>query len=100
MIAVSVFLFVRSSKAGNGHGIYILIAAHLITNFSWTPLFFTLQNPGLALIDILLLDVSLVIMIYCFWQINRTASVLLWPYLLWVLFATYLNFGFYILNRP
>ena len=99
MIAVSIFLFVRNHKAENGYGIYILIAVHLITNFIWTLFFFRLQNPGLALIDILLLDVSLATMIYYFWQTNKTASALLWPYLLWVLLATYLNFGFYTLNR-
>lgn len=51
------------------------------------------------MIDIMVLDVSLMLMIYYFWQANKTASVLLWPYLLWVLFATYLNVGFYTLNR-
>ena len=99
MIAISILLFVKNYKAGSGLGIYFLIALHLITNFSWTVLFFRMQNPGLALIDIVILDVSLVIMIYYFWQTNRIASILLWPYLIWVLFATYLNFSFYILNR-
>ena len=99
MIAVSIFLFVRNLKTGTGFGIYFLIALHLIANFSWTALFFRLQSPGLALIDIFVIDVSLMLMIYYFWQTNRIASTLLWPYLLWVLFATYLNFSFYILNR-
>ncbi len=99
MIALSIFLIVKNQRAGSGLGIYILIALHLMTNFSWTPLFFRLQSPGLALIDILILDVTLALMIYYFWQTNRVASFLLWPYLLWVLFATYLNFSFYILNR-
>lgn len=99
MIALSIFLIVKNHKAGSGFGIYILIALHLITNFSWTALFFRLQSPGLALIDIAVLDVTLALMVYYFWQINRVASTLLWPYLLWVLFATYLNFSFYILNR-
>ena len=99
MIALSILLFLKNHKAGSGPGIYFLIALHLITNFSWTALFFRMQSPGLALIDIVILDVSLLIMIYYFWQTNRIASFLLWPYLLWVLFATYLNFSFYILNR-
>jgi len=99
LIALSIFLFVKNHKTGTGFGIYFLIALHLIANFSWTALFFRLQSPGLALIDIVVLDVSLILMIYCFWQTNRIASTLLWPYLLWVFFATYLNFSFYILNR-
>lgn len=99
MIALSIFLFVKNHKTGTGFGIYFLIALHLIANFSWTAFFFRLQSPGLALIDIVVLDVSLMLMIYYFWQTNRIASTLLWPYLLWVFFATYLNFSFYILNR-
>jgi translocator protein len=99
MIAISIFLFVKNHKTGTGFGIYLLIALHLVANLSWTALFFRVQSPGLALIDIIVLDVTLMLMIYNFWQTNRMASILLWPYLLWVLFATYLNFSFYILNR-
>ena len=99
MIAVSIFLFIRKYKSENGYGIYILIALHLIFNFSWTGIFFGLKAPGLALIDIILLDISLVFMIRYFWQADVVSSILLWPYLIWVLFATYLNASFYILNR-
>ena len=99
MIAVSIFLFVKNHKTGTGFGIYFLIALNLIANFSWTVLFFRLQSPGLAVIDIVVIDISLILMIYYFWQTNRIASTLLWPYLLWVLFATYLNFSFYVLNK-
>lgn len=99
MIAISIFLFVKNHKTESGVGIYFLIVVHLIANFSWTVLFFRLQSPGFALIDIVFLDISLILMIYCFWQTNRIASILLWPYLLWVLFATYLNFAFYFLNK-
>ena len=99
MIAVSIFLFIRKYKSENGYGIYALIVLHLIFNFSWTGIFFGLKAPGLALIDILLLDISLVFMIRYFWQADVVSSILLWPYLIWVLFATYLNASFYILNR-
>ena len=99
LIALSIFLFVKNHKTGTGFGIYFLIALHLIANFSWTALFFRLQSPGLALIDIVVLDVSLILIIFFFGKKNRIPSTLLWPYLLWVFFATYLNFSFYILNR-
>ena len=99
MIAISIFLFVKNNKTGTSFGIYFLLTLHLIANLSWTALFLRLQSPGLALIDIVVLDVTLMLMIYYFWQTNRIASILLWPYLLWVIFATYLNFSFYILNR-
>ena len=99
MIAVSIFLFIRRYKSENGYGIYVLIVLNLIFNLSWTGIFFGLKAPGLALIDIILLDISLVFMIRYFWQGDVVSSILLWPYLIWVLFATYLNASFYILNR-
>ncbi|MBU1106837.1 MAG: tryptophan-rich sensory protein [Candidatus Riflebacteria bacterium] len=55
MIAVSIFLFVKNHKTETGIGIYLLIALHLISNVSWTVIFFRLQSPGLALIDIVIL---------------------------------------------
>ena len=99
MIAVSIFLFIRKYKNENGYVIYALVVLHLIFNFSWTGIFFGLKAPGLALIDILLLDISLMLMTRYFWQTDVVSSILLWPYLIWVLFATYLNASFYILNR-
>ncbi len=99
MIAVSIFLFIRSHKPGDGIGIYFLIGIHLLSNFVWTALFFRLRSPGWALIDIVVLDVSLIAMIWLFYRTSRAASWLLLPYLAWVLFATYLNAGFYLLNR-
>lgn len=99
MIALSIFLFVKNHRAESGFGIYLLLALHLTSNFSWTALFFRMQSPGLALIDIVILDISLAFIVCYFWQINKIASILLWPYLLWVLFATYLNFAFYITNK-
>ncbi len=72
---------------------------HLAANALWTPLFFGLRNPGAALIGILLLLVLLIATIRAFRRVSRLAEVLLWPYLAWVLFATWLNLGFWWLNR-
>ena len=99
MIAVSIVMFVKASWNKNAVWIYILIGAHLCCNFIWTTLFFTLQLPGLALVDIVVLDVTLVVMLLIFWKVNKIAGALLVPYLVWVLFATYLNAAFYVLNK-
>lgn len=106
MIAVSWVLYLISTLRQRRHhpetrlplGVYALMAGHALCNLAWTPLFFGLRSPGLALIDILLLDASLIILIVCFWRRNRPAALLLLPYLAWVLFATYLNLGFWWLN--
>ena len=99
MIAISLFLFLRKYKSENGYGIYVLIVLHLISNISWTSIFFGLKSPGLALIDILFLDISLLLMVLFFWRTYDISSILLWPYLIWALFATYLNASFYVLNK-
>jgi tryptophan-rich sensory protein len=99
MIAIAIIVYYQAS--GKQHVLLttIILAVHLIANFSWTPLFFGAQNPLLALLDILVLDVTLVVLIFLFWKASTIAAVLLIPYLFWVSFATYLNAGFYWLNR-
>jgi tryptophan-rich sensory protein len=98
MIAISIFLYLKKYKRGNGYGIYVLIVFHIITNFVWTSIFFGLKAPGLALIDIVFLDISLIVVVWRFWKTYKISSILLWPYLVWVMFATYLNASFYVLN--
>ena len=98
MIAISLILYIKQTRQNLTYWAIAAIVLHLITNFSWTGIFFGLQRPGWALFDIILLDLTLALLIVHFWQTARLSSVLLWPYLVWVLFATYLNAGFYFLN--
>jgi len=99
MIAFSLVLFLKSYSSREGYWIYLLIVLHLASNFAWTGLFFGLNAPGWALVDIFLLDITLMLMIWKFWHTNALSGVLLCPYLVWVLIATYLNAGFFWLNR-
>jgi len=98
MIALSIFLFLRSSRGNVGVWIYIVLGVHLVANFVWSGLFFGLESLPWALLDIIILDVTLLFLVVNFWGVNKASSVLLWPYTLWVLFATYLNAGFVVLN--
>lgn len=98
MIAVAIFLYYR---APNKRGVALtsaLLALHLATNSAWTWLFFGLRSPALALADIVVLDATLVLLIPRFRRARLAAGALLVPYLLWVLFATYLNYGIFRLN--
>ena len=72
---------------------------NLFVNFLWTPLFFGLNLRLFSFIWILLLDIVIIYMIICYYKVNKKAAYLQIPYLLWSLFATYLNLAFYILNR-
>src|SRR5690606_5897426 len=58
----------------------------LLLNLAWTPLFFAAHEITLGLVVIGLLDVALVLTIVLFWQVRRTAALLLLPYLGWILF--------------
>ena len=64
----------------------------------WSYLFFGLQSPFLALIEIVLLWIAILMTILAFYRVSVPAAVLLVPYILWVTFASYLNYGIYILN--
>jgi tryptophan-rich sensory protein len=74
-------------------------AVQLAVNFFWSIIFFNLQMFLFAFIWLLLLLALIIVTIAAFSRINKTAALLLVPYLLWVCFAGYLNFGVYLLNK-
>ena len=76
-----------------------IYAINLFLNFLWTPIFFGLGLRLFAFIWIILLDLVVVYMIMCFYKVNKKAAYLQIPYLVWCLFATYLNLSIYLLNR-
>ncbi len=68
-------------------------------NAAWSPLFFGLRRPDLALFDIVVLFVAIAATVAAFARVRRGAAWLLVPYLLWVGFATVLNFTLWWMNR-
>jgi len=74
-------------------------AIQLGLNALWSCLFFGLHNPLLALIEIILLWLMIFETYNMFKKINKTAGLLLLPYLAWVSFATILNASIWWLNR-
>lgn len=76
-----------------------LYLGQLVLNAAWTPLFFGLHRPDLALIDITALFVMIVATMVAFFKVHRVAGLLLLPYLLWVGFASVLNFTLWWMNR-
>lgn len=76
----------------------ILFWIHLFFNSIWSIIFFGLQNPGLAFINIIIIWVLIIVLMVKFWKINRWATYLLILYLLWVSFAGVLNCFIWYLN--
>jgi tryptophan-rich sensory protein len=75
-----------------------LFLIQLATNASWSWLFFGWHQGALAFLDILLLWLLIVATLVAFWRIRPVAGVLLIPYLLWVSFASVLNYFIWQLN--
>lgn len=75
-----------------------LYVVQLAFNFLWSILFFGLHRYGLALIWLAVLWLLILFMILSFRKVDPAAAWLQVPYLLWVTFAAYLNFGVWRLN--
>lgn len=67
-------------------------------NLAWSPTFFAAHQITAALLILVLLDLAVLLTMVLFFKVRRVAGLLLVPYLLWVLFATLLNWQFLELN--
>ena len=77
---------------------YIYFIVQLLLNLAGSPAFFVLHNIRLALCIVVLLDIFVLLMIIRFFRVCKIAGIILIPYFIWILFATYLNVSFLILN--
>lgn len=93
--ALIIFITAKSNNKTLG---YICFTLQIILNFLWSPVFFGMQNIGLALFVIILLDIFTVLTARKFYKASKIAGLILIPYILWLLYATYLNAGYFILN--
>ena len=95
LTAISAVLFYRNHKDKK---VTIAFLVNVFLNISWSYVFFTAQLIGLAALWAGVLGLSVLALIYLMWNKFRISSYLLFPYLLWVSFATYLNYLIYSLN--
>lgn len=89
MMFVALILVLRTASIKSKA--VLLFAGQLFLNLIWSPIFFKYKLYSVALIDIFLLIIVLGFTIVSFYKINNVAAYLLFPYLLWLLFASYLN---------
>ena len=97
MMGIAFFLVWKSNVPVKEKA-YLLFGLQLILNFFWSILFFSMHALGVALIEIILMWVSILLTIVSFYPISKPAAYLLIPYLLWVSFASVLNFSIWKLN--
>ncbi|KPJ57195.1 TspO protein [Parcubacteria bacterium DG_74_2] len=76
----------------------LIFSLQLVLNVLWSVIFFGLKSPGIAFFEILMLWFAILYTIVNFYRISKPAAYLLIPYILWVSFATLLNFSTWQLN--
>jgi len=99
MMAVAAWLVWRRRGFADAQLPLALFGLQLALNAAWSVLFFGLRNPGLALVDIVLLWAAILGTLLTFRPISAPAAALLSPYLAWVSFAGVLNYAIWSLNR-
>jgi tryptophan-rich sensory protein len=97
MMGISLGMIINA-KHKNKNKSLIIFSIQLVLNFFWSVIFFSLQSPGWAAIEIIAMWLSIIYMIRNFYKINKWAGWLQIPYLLWVTFASVLNISIYVLN--
>ncbi len=98
LMGLSAYLIYKAGNEDKRYA-YSFYGIQLVLNFLWTCFFFGIENYSGSMIIIAALAVSIIGMIYFFWKINKKSAYLQIPYLVWVLFASYLNYLVYIMNK-
>ncbi len=99
LIGIAVYRVARRSDHPAAPAALAWFFAQLVLNALWSPLFFGLHRPDLALIDIVALWLAILGTMRAFARVTPASAYLLVPYLLWVSYATALNAAIWQLNR-
>jgi len=95
LIAIAGWRTYERKPAGNAMQLWW---AQLVLNFAWSPVFFTLQSPLMALAISVLMWAAILAFIALTWNRDRVSALLFVPYAAWVTFATVLNASIWWLN--
>lgn len=99
MMAVAIWIVWLDAGFGGARIAFIAFGLQLLLNIAWSALFFGAHSPAAALAEIIVLWLAILGTIVTFASISWLAAALLVPYLLWVTFASYLNYTIVRLNR-
>lgn len=99
LLGVALYLVIRVTRRGvNKMLAYTLFAAQLVLNGLWSYMFFGAHLPAFALVNLLVLFVVAIWMARVFDSIDKWAGYLVIPYILWMMFAFYLNAYIILMN--
>ncbi len=97
-LALLTFIYTKSEKDKKLG--YFLFSIQMVLNFAWMPAFFFLKNITMSFVIIIFMLVFTFMTIAEFFKISKMSAALLVPYILWICFAAYLNYGMMYLNTP
>lgn len=97
LMGISSYIIYESDHPNKSKALRIY-GIQLFFNFFWSILFFRFSAYFLSLIWLLVLIILIIIMIFRFYKISPIAAYLQIPYLLWCMFASYLNYVVFVLN--
>lgn len=98
LMGISLFLILTAKTQKPKTPALSIFFIQLALNSLWSILFFGFKNPTLAFLEIITLWFAISLTINKFLKLSRPAALLLLPYLLWVSFASLLNFAIILLN--
>ncbi|MDO8269996.1 MAG: TspO/MBR family protein [Candidatus Levybacteria bacterium] len=98
LMGISSFLIIKSGINKKNKNALQLYSLQILVNLLWSLVFFGMHSILGGFLIIVILWVLIFLTIRVFYKINKNAGILLIPYLIWVSFATLLNFFFLILN--
>lgn len=96
LMGISYFILKKNNK--DNKKINIIYYTQVFVNALWSVIFFILKWKFISIIWIILLDILVIYMIYLFFKEKKISAYLNLPYIIWILFASYLTIGIYILN--
>lgn len=99
LLGIALFLIMNNTKTRlSKTKAYVLFIAQMVLNALWTYLFFGVHMVGAAIACLVALIVVSIWMLVVFKPISKMASYLVWPYVIWMCFALYLNGTIWVLN--
>ncbi len=96
LMGISYYLYKKEYEENDIVDVFYYI--QLFVNALWSIIFFLWKARFIAILWIVVLDIFVLILIYLFLQRKKISAYLNLPYLFWILFATYLTIGIFLLN--
>lgn len=98
LMGVSLYFFKTNAKGQTLNDGKLYFYIQLALNFLWSIIFFNLELPFIAFLELLALFVFVLITTIKFYEANKLSGLLLVPYALFLVYAGYLNFALWFLN--